>query len=210
MSFDENFPKIELNYHWSRPTIGPTRAKMKKSILRFCFVVIFAATVFAQQATVANTVPSKDDVMQFLELMKIRDRMVQMVEGMKKGMKAGAEAGFKTKLPSATPEQLARFDLVTETVFKDFPIDEMIDAMVPIYQKHLTKGDLDAVIAFYSSAVGQKLLKEQPAMMAEGMQVGQDIMLRKLPDMQERLKTKVAELADEEVQKSRRDRKRSP
>jgi hypothetical protein len=183
---------------------------MKKSILRFCFVVIFAATVFAQQATVANTVPSKDDVMQFLELMKIRDRMVQMVEGMKKGMKAGAEAGFKTKLPSATPEQLARFDLVTETVFKDFPIDEMIDAMVPIYQKHLTKGDLDAVIAFYSSAVGQKLLKEQPAMMAEGMQVGQDIMLRKLPDMQERLKTKVAELADEEVQKSRRDRKRSP
>jgi uncharacterized protein len=175
---------------------------VKKSIVCLCFVVIFAATMFAQQAAVVNTAPSKEEVLRFLDLMQVRARMEQLMDGMKTGMKKGAQEGFKLKIPAATPEQLAKLDSVTEIVFKDFPIDEMIDAMVPIYQKHLTKSDLDAVIAFYSSPVGQKLLKEQPAMMAEGMQAGQDIMLRKLPDLEERLNTKVAQLADEELQKS--------
>ena len=142
-----------------------------------------------------------------MDLMHLRAQMEQLLDGMKKGMKAGAEAGFKQKIPDATPEQLAKLDFITEAVFKDFPIDEIIGAMVPIYQKHLTKSDLEAVIAFYSSPVGQKLLKEQPAMMAEGMQAGQDIMMRKLPDIQERLKTKVAQLAEEELQGSSPDKK---
>jgi hypothetical protein len=181
---------------------------MKRSILHLCFVVIFSLTVSAQQATVADTVPSKEEVIRFMDLMQVRARMEQLLEGMKKGMKTGAAASFKLRLPAATPEQLARVDSVTETVFKDFPVDEIIDGIVPIYQKHLTKADLEAVIAFYSSAAGQKLLKEQPAMMAEGMQVGQDVMLRKLPDIEERLKTKVAQLADEELQGASPDKER--
>ena len=158
--------------------------------------------MFAQEAAVVNAAPSKEEVLRFMDLMQVRTRMEQLTDGMKTGMKKGAQAGFKLKIPAATPEQLAKLDAVTEIIFNDFPIDEMIDAMVPIYQKHLTKSDLDAVIAFYSSPVGQKLLNEQPAMMAEAMQAGQDIMLRKLPDLEERLNTKVAQLANEELQKS--------
>jgi len=182
---------------------------MRKSILLPCFIVILAAAAFAQEPVVANTVPSKDEVLRFMDLMQLHARMEQLMEGMKKSMKTGAEAGFKLKIPAATPEQLAKLNSVTEAVFKDFPIDEIIDAIVPIYQKHLSKSDLDAVIAFYSSPVGQKLLKEQPAMMAEGMQAGQDIMLRKLPEMQERLKTKVAQLAEDELQGTNPDKKQS-
>jgi hypothetical protein len=181
---------------------------MKKSILRLSLIAILAVAALAQQAVV-DTAPSRDDVLRFMDLMQIRARMDQLVEGMKKSMKTGAEAGFRLKIPAATPEQLARLDSVTETVFKDFPVDEIIDAMVPIYQRHLTKSDLEAVIAFYSSPVGQRLLKEQPAMMAEGMQAGQDIMMRKLPDMEERLKTKVAQLAEEELKVSNPDKKKS-
>jgi hypothetical protein len=66
--------------------------------------------------------------------------------------------------------------------------------MIPIYQRHLTKSDLDAVIVFYSSPVGQRLLKEQPAMMAEGMKAGQDIMLKKVPELTQRINTQVAQL----------------
>jgi|SRR5208282_2156620 len=172
---------------------------MNKSILRLCFIVIFAAAAFAQQAMDVSTAPSREDVLRFMDLIQIRARMDQLVEGMKKSMKMGAEAGFKQKIPGATSAQLDKLNSVTETVFKDFPVDEIIDAVVPIYQKHLTKSDLEAIIAFYSSPVGQRLLKEQPAMMAEGMQAGQDVMMRKLPDIEERLKTKVAQLAEEEL-----------
>jgi hypothetical protein len=175
---------------------------MKKLILSLCLAVAFGTTALSQQRTVADTAPSKEDVLRFMDLLQLRARMDQLLDGMKKGMKAGAEAGFKQKIHSATPEQLAKLDSVTEAVFNDFPLGEIMDAMVPIYQKHLTKSDLDAVIAFYSSPAGQKLLKEQPAMMAEGMQAGQDIMLHRLPDIEERLRTKVAQLAEQELQGS--------
>ncbi|MFY9904520.1 MAG: DUF2059 domain-containing protein, partial [Terriglobales bacterium] len=168
-----------------------------------------AASAFAQEPVAASTVPSKDEVLQFMNLMHLRASMEQLIEGLKKSMRTGAEAGFKQKIPGATPEQLAKLNSVTDAVFQDFPLDEIIDAMVPIYQKHLSKSDLEAVIAFYSSPVGQKLLKEQPAMMAEGMQAGQDIMMRKLPEMQERLKTKVAQLAEDELQGSSPNKKQS-
>jgi hypothetical protein len=65
-------------------------------------------------------------------------------------------------------------------------------------KRHLTKTDLEAVIAFYKSSAGQKILKEQPAMMAEGMQAGQDIMIKRLPAILDRLNTQIAKLADEE------------
>jgi hypothetical protein len=180
---------------------------MKKSILLPCIIAILAASGFAQEPAAASTVPSKDEVFQFMNLMQLRARMEQLIGSMKNSMRIGAEAGFKQKIPTATTEQLARLNSVTDAVFKDFPLDEIIDAMVPIYQKHLSQSDLDAIIAFYSSPVGQKLLKEQPAMMAEGMQAGQDIMLRKLPEMQERLKTKVAQLAEEELQGAHPDKR---
>jgi Uncharacterized protein conserved in bacteria (DUF2059) len=66
-----------------------------------------------------------------------------------------------------------------QSTFKAFPIDELIDAMVPIYQRHFTHADLVGVIEFYSSATGQKYLKEMPAMMSEsmqGMQPGTEIL----------------------------------
>jgi uncharacterized protein len=40
-----------------------------------------------------------------------------------------------------------------------------------VYQKHFTKGDIDALITFYSSPTGQKVLQEMPAVMADAMGV---------------------------------------
>jgi hypothetical protein len=49
-------------------------------------------------------------------------------------------------------------------------MDEIVETMVPAYQKHLTKGDIDNLVAFYSSPTGAKVLREMPAIMAEAMQ----------------------------------------
>jgi uncharacterized protein len=48
-------------------------------------------------------------------------------------------------------------------------MDEMLNDMIPIYQRHFTKSDIDALIAFYSSPAGQKFLHETPAVTAETM-----------------------------------------
>ena len=180
---------------------------MKKLGISIFLLLVFVAASVAQQVAAAPNAPSKADIHRFLDLMQVRARMEQMMEGMKNGMKTGAEAGFKARVPDATPAQLEKVDALANVIFQDFPIDEVIDAMIPIYQKHITKSDLDEIVAFYSSPVGRRLLKEQPAMMAEGMQAGQEIMLRKIPELGKRIDTKVAQLADEEIQKSAPGRK---
>lgn len=166
-----------------------------------CLLVLASGPAIAQTPAGPDT-PSKEDVVRFLDLLQIKARMVQMMDGMKGSMKTGAEASLKQQLPNATPEQLAKVDAFADTVFKALPIDEMVDAMIPIYQRHLTKADLDSIVAFYSSPAGEKLLKEQPAMMAEGMKAGQDIMLKRVPELTQRLNEQVAQLAKEEAQKN--------
>jgi hypothetical protein len=45
----------------------------------------------------------------------------------------------------------------------------MLNDMIPIYQRHFTKAEIDALIAFYSSPPGQKFLHEMPAVTSETM-----------------------------------------
>ncbi len=49
-------------------------------------------------------------------------------------------------------------------------MEDLIKDVVPIYQKHLSRSDVEAVIRFYSSPVGQKIRREQPAMARESLQ----------------------------------------
>lgn len=166
-----------------------------------CLLVLAGGSAVAQAPATLDT-PTKEDVLRFLDLLQIKARMVQMMDGMKSGMKTGVEAALKQQLPNATPEEMAKVDGFADTVFNDLPIDEMVDAVIPIYQRHLTKTDLDSIVAFYSSLAGQKLLKETPAMMAEGMKAGQDIMLKRVPELSQRLNNQVAQLAKEETRKN--------
>jgi hypothetical protein len=137
-----------------------------------------------------------------MDLLHLRAQLQQYFDGVGKQARLGAEEGFKQKVPNASPEQLAEIDKFADNLFSDMPIDEMLDAMVPIYQKHLTKEDLDAILAFYSSPVGQKLQREQPAMMQEGMQVGGDIGRRRIGDMVQKMDDFIANIAQHEQDKT--------
>jgi len=176
---------------------------MKKVLAAAATSLLLACSAIAQQ-TAASEIPTKEQVREFLEIMQTKQMMQQMVDGMKAAQRKGAEEAFKRFIPDPKTEQLQRVYGIMDDTFQDFPIDEMMDAMVPIYQRHLTKADLDAVIAFYKSPTGQKLMKERPAMMAEGMQAGQDIMLKKLPAILDRMNTQIAKLADDELKASKK------
>ena len=155
------------------------------------------AGAFGQSAASSTSVPSKEDVLKFMEVLRIRTQLVQYFDGVGKQAKLGAEDGFKQKVPNATPAQMADVDQFADGLFKNMPVDEMIDAMVPIYQKHLTKDDLDGILAFYASPVGQKLQREQPAMMQEAMQVGGEIGRRRLGAMMQQMDDFVTKLAQQ-------------
>jgi hypothetical protein len=60
-------------------------------------------------------------------------------------------------------------DRQSEELLKNFPLDAMLSDMIPIYQRHFTKTEIDALSAFFSSPAGQKYLHEIPAVSAETM-----------------------------------------
>jgi hypothetical protein len=70
--------------------------------------------------------------------------------------------------------------------------------MVPIYRRHLNKSDVDEVIRFYSSTVGQKLLREQPQMIQEGMQAGVEIQQKRMDQMMSKIRERTEKMAQEE------------
>jgi len=184
---------------------------MKKySVGAVCLYLTMIFPALAQESGAPDAPPSKAEVIQFMDLMEVKVRLAQIFDGMKAQARLGAEQGFKKKVPNATPEQLKKVDAVADEMFSGFPIDDIIDAMVPIYQKHLTKSDLAAITAFYSSSAGQKFIKEAPAMMAEGMQVGGEIGRSRMNDVTERLQKRVEDLVKEGQQSKPAEEKIQP
>jgi hypothetical protein len=107
--------------------------------------------------------------------------MKLMMQGAYQQMRAMQREEIKKEQPDVTGEDIAKVDAISEEVLKELSIEGLLDDMVPVYQKHLTKADVDAMVAFYSTATGQKILKEMPAIMSEGMQAMQP-RLRKMVD----------------------------
>ncbi|MBV8158141.1 MAG: DUF2059 domain-containing protein, partial [Dyella sp.] len=50
---------------------------------------------------------------------------------------------------------------------------QFIGRLVPVYQKHFNADELDGLLKFYRSPLGQKVINEMPTTMAEANQAGQ-------------------------------------
>jgi hypothetical protein len=72
--------------------------------------------------------------------------------------------------------------------------------MIPIYQRHFSKTDIDAMSVFYASPTGQKMMREMPALTSESMQVSYARMQKQMDAMTKQAEKIVKE--DQEKQKS--------
>jgi uncharacterized protein len=77
-----------------------------------------------------------------------------------------------------------------EKEFLATSMDELIKMLAPVYEKHLTKGDLQKLIDFYKTPVGVKFAHKTPLIMQESMQVGQEWGMKIGQQFQEKLKAK--------------------
>ena len=95
------------------------------------------------------------------------------------------------ELPS---EYEAKMNETMDEMFNNAPWDEMTEAMVPSYQNHFTKGDMDNLVAFYSSPTGEKMLHELPAIMAESMQEMMPVMTKYMETVRQTLLKRTDEM----------------
>ena len=80
------------------------------------------------------------------------------------GTKKSMYANFAQMMNTLPPAQAEVFQ-------KTFKVEEIIQELVPLYDKHFTEADLKALIDFYTTPIGQKLVTTIPQLMNESVEV---------------------------------------
>jgi hypothetical protein len=189
---------------------------MKKAVCSTAFFgimllpcVIFAQTPVAQPAATpdaasasipADQQPSKEQLNKLFELMNVRDQLASITKMMPALMQQQMQAQMEQmkkdhpEMASMSDEQEQETTKVMNKfmtrVFDVYNADEMIEDMSAIYQRHLSRSDVDGLIAFYSSPAGQHMIAMVPVIMQEYMPL---VMHR----MQDRMKPLIDEMGKE-------------
>jgi hypothetical protein len=141
----------------------------------------------AQQPAAASAVvppemqATREQLAKLFELMRMRQQMNQLIGMMSTAMEQSIHQGMQQameQVPSAqqlSSEQQSKLDDILHRYMQKamtvYSADEMIEDATTVYQRHLSRSDVDAYIAFYSSTPGQHFLDAQPIIMKEYMPI---------------------------------------
>src|SRR5260370_35176537 len=81
-------------------------------------------------------------------------------------MRSISHEQLRKRDPNITSAEIAKLDPMADQLIKEMPISAMLDNMIPVYQKHLTKPHVDAMFGSYSTPRGNILWREVPAIPA--------------------------------------------
>jgi hypothetical protein len=155
----------------------------------------------AAQQNAANAPASKEDVERYLQVMHSREMIAKMVDSMSKPMHDMIHQQYLKNQDKLPPDFEARMNKKTDEMLKSFPWDDLMDSMVPVYQKHFTKGDIDALVTFYGTPTGQKILRELPEITAEAMQHMMPLIQKSIENTNKGLQDDIAAMIKESQSK---------
>ncbi|MGG6463579.1 DUF2059 domain-containing protein [Solilutibacter silvestris] len=130
---------------------------------RFLLIFILASsgTSFAQSSPQSQIDPEKRQLINRLFV----------VMGIKDNAEAMKGKIFALMSSSKSQEQKEVIDRVS----KKFDSQKIVDAYIPIYDRHYSKDDLKGLISYYESPLGRKVVKESPAIAQEGLMAGAEM-----------------------------------
>ena len=62
---------------------------------------------------------------------------------------------------------------IWDEIMTEVNVQDLIDLIIPIYEKYYTEEDIDQLIQFYNSPIGKKSVEMMPFITQESMQAGQ-------------------------------------
>jgi len=149
-----------------------------------------------------------DQVERLLQVMRVRQQTELAIKQMSAMMRQQVEQGMRSgeaDLPAdkkPTPEQsAARQALMSKFMDRAmhmYTVDQMLADMTPIYQRHISKSDIEAFIAFFGSSSGQRFLDQQPLIAKEYMPLVMARVQEKSKELTEEMKKEMDELSARE------------
>lgn len=151
---------------------------MKSSTLTLLLCLFVVPGSVARQDS-ADPPASKEDVERYFAAMHTRELVRSMMEAMRKQMHQTIHMQV-SKLPNLPPGFEEKESRLIDETWQDLPLDEMLQAMIPVYERHFTKGDVDG-------------LKELPSVTAESMQASQGIVQKLVSKEMQRVQNDIAQ-----------------
>jgi hypothetical protein len=180
---------------------------VKKALALVFGIMMAVSGLWAQQLPASDAPASKEDIEKLLVALHVHERLQLIMENSRKQTKTMMAEILHKEMPEATQGELSQVqgmvDEMIDGIEKDYPTDAVLQDMVPVYQRHLTKSDSDALIAFYSSPVGQKVLRELPAITSEAMQVSIAHLQPRMEAAIGKLKERIEQMVEEDRNKKK-------
>jgi hypothetical protein len=177
-------------------------------------LLLLSVTVFAQQTakpSANNPDPAtREQVLKMMEVMNLRQQAAETMEAYKTQMSAVALEDVKSRMPNAPAAMFDELRSAFDEMFSQIPVNEIVDAIVPVYQKHLTKREVEATTAFYSTPEGKSMLKKLPLMVNEGMQVSLTTMKDRMDAASDRMTERVHQILQKYGQETHSETHKSP
>ncbi|WP_232823488.1 DUF2059 domain-containing protein [Dyella sp. C9] len=120
--------------------------------------VALALAMAGGQAVATAAPPSEDQVRQLLDVVGVGKMLAQM--------NSQAVTTLQQSMPCVSPDFWQNYMDANQTQL-------FIGRLVPVYQRHFTADELEGLLKFYRSPLGQKVVNEMPLTMAEANQAGQ-------------------------------------
>jgi TonB family protein len=146
--------------------------------LFICVAGVAAASAYGwpQSQTSPSSVAPQDSVKisqirRLLEVMGIAKQMPATMRSMIQQMQSSTKYRSSADASVLASPQTKQFSaLLQERAIAKLQTVDVVALFVPIFDKHYTLDDINALIAFYESPVGQKTLQLQPQISVESMQ----------------------------------------
>ena len=143
---------------------------MKTTILSLCFVFIALTAIHAQDASA----PAAAEPVAAPVMGEKRELILKFIDvfGTRRTMEQNLKAMFEDMGPD--DPQAKKFK-------ENVRVDEIIEELIPLYDKNFNEDQLKAFIAFYSSPDGKKLLDTIPILMRDSVDISAKYFEAKFP-----------------------------
>jgi uncharacterized protein len=170
-----------------------------KSVFFAILLCLSSSELLGQgQGSAGSEAPaSADDIRKMFDVMHIRDQMKLIMQQVSQQMRSMEHDQIRKQQPHVSDEDIAKLDAMSDETLRQFSTEGLLDDMVPVYQKHLSKTDVDAMVGFYSTPTGQKILREMPAMTSEGIEAMQPRLTRMIDEANARIEKMMSEQMQE-------------
>lgn len=135
---------------------------MKLRIVILFTVALMCTGAFAQSVASASDT-KHEKIMELIKLTGTPDVMVNAIRD---------EIHTVKKTLPLPPK--AQDDFETEFL-NEIKVDDLVNLVVPAYDKYYTEAEIDQLVAFYKTPLGQKMVASLPMMMQETRQAGAEL-----------------------------------